>query len=285
MTRSESVTKGFRSRWFALLLAIIILPLTGCLDYREHLVLKKDGSGTLRIDFVVDLGLMGEISKALGEKPDPESMQGPTKAEILQGLEVKGIKVNELEVKSKGNKSKVHLLITFKTLKALSMIEGFGDDRRIDFYEKDAKQAWVVYSFDTTDVIPIEEFSDDTPPRPGEKVDPVEKKILEITAKAKEKLKFRARVTLPGKIHRSNGRSDPKNPRDEEQVWLVDKKRDPKRHKRLGKGKIRMRMLVDKSTLPFVKTFRPLPSPVKKADKKPDPKKAKTPKGPGGLGQ
>ena len=105
----------------------LALTVSGCLDYREQLTLREDGGGTLQIDFVVNLGLMGEISEALGEKPDPEAMQGPTKDEVLAGVEVDGITVKEIEVEQRGNKSKVHLLVEFKDLASLSQIEGFLD--------------------------------------------------------------------------------------------------------------------------------------------------------------
>ena len=170
------------TRCAALLFSLLLLCTTGCLDYREHLVLKEDGSGSLQIDFLLDLGVPAEISTALGEQPDPAAAQGPTKAEIQEGLEVEGIEVKELEVQQKGYKSKVHLLINFKSLAALNQIEGFGDDRRIDFYDNGDGKARVVYSFDTKDQLPIEEFGE-----PGEgAMDPVEKKIVALTSSARD---------------------------------------------------------------------------------------------------
>ena len=59
----------------------------------------------------------------------------------------------------------------------LRRIEGFGDDRRLEFFDEgDGENVRVVYSFDTTDVIPLEELGDEPPA--GEELDPTEKKIL-----------------------------------------------------------------------------------------------------------
>ena len=251
-------------RRFALaLLALCLFNLVGCIDYREQLTLKKDGSGSLRVDFLLNLEVMNEISKVLGEKPDPEATQGPSEKEIKRNLKVKGITVRELKVRYKGTKTKVHIVLDFDTLATLRKIEGFGNDRKLEFFEGGkgkADKAWVIYTLDTKDVIPLEEFGGE-PPRPGEKRDPIEVKLAEITQRAQDSVKFRAKITLPGKIHDSNGKA-PKKPNDKTKVWIVDKKTDPKRHKRLGRGKLFFRMLVDKSSLGFVKSYKPLPKKV-----------------------
>jgi hypothetical protein len=263
-----------RTRCAALLFALLLLCTTGCLDYREHMTLKKDGSGTLKIDFVLDLGVLAEISTALGEKPDPAAAQGPTKEEILEGLEVEGIEVKEIDVQQKGYRSKVHLVIAFKNLEALNQIEGFGDDRRIDFYDNGDGKARVVYSFDTKDQLPIEEFGE-----PGEgAMDPVEKKIVALTTAARGKIKFRSRVTLPGPIVKSTGMADPRKPKPNERVWQIDKEHSPKKHARLGKSKIRMQIVCEKSSVPFVKKFEPLPPQARGKGPKKGEKKGDKPK-------
>ncbi|MGE0706819.1 MAG: hypothetical protein AB7N76_06400 [Planctomycetota bacterium] len=278
------------------LLAVLALT-TGCLDYREHLLLEKDGSGLLKIDFVVDLGILNDISAALGEKPDPNATKGPSKEEVLQGLEVEGIKVKELDIQQKDARSKVHIVLAFKDADALSQMEGFGDDRRIDYYDEGDGKVRVVYSFDTKDQLPMEEFGEaGTKP---EDMDPIEKKIVALTSAAREKIRFRSRVTLPGPILKATGVKDPREPKENERVWLIDKERDPKKHARLGKGKLRMQMIVDRETVPWVKELKPLPKYMqgKKGDeevegddgpKEPKPPKKKdpkvVPKGPGGLG-
>jgi hypothetical protein len=255
------------------LVLLLLLPLfTGCLDYREHLLLAKDGSGSLKIDFVVDLSILNDISVALGEKPDPAATKGPTKEEVLNGLEVEGIKVKEIEIQQKDAKSKVHLMLVFKDLEALRQIEGFGDDRRIDYYDNEDGKVRVVYSFDTKDQLPMEEFGE--PGVDPEDMDPIEKKIVALTTAARDKIRFRSRVTLPGPIIKATGKKDPREPKDNERVWLIDKKRDPKRHARLGKSKIRMQLIVEKSTVPWVKKLKPLPKEARKSGKSdPDGKK------------
>lgn len=270
------------SRLKILLFALLLPTFTGCLDYREHLILLKDGSGTLKIDFVVDLGILNEISAALGEKPDPNATKGPTKSEVKSGLTVDGIKIKELEVMNKGAKSKVHLVLDFKSLEALSQIEGFGDDRRVDFYDNGDGKVRVIYSFDTKDQLPMEEFGDSgTKP---EDMDPIERKIVTLTKAARTKIRFRSRVTLPGPILKATGVKDPRDPKDNERVWLIDQKRDPKRHALLGRAKLRMQMIVEKSSLPWVKELAPLPKPGQHPPKEPGKKPVTPPKGPGGDG-
>ncbi|HBP20571.1 MAG TPA: hypothetical protein DEA08_22625 [Planctomycetes bacterium] len=263
-------------------LVLLVTSTTGCLDYREHLILKEDGSGSLQIDFLVDLGILNEISKALGEKPDPAATQGPTKDEVLNGLEVEGVEVKEIEIKQRETKSKVHLLINFKSLEALNKIEGFGDDRRVDFYDNGDGQVRVVYSFDTRDQLPMEEFGD--PGVPEDQMDPIEKKIVTLTKGARDKIKFRSRVTLPGPIGKSTGIKDPREPKENERVWLIDKERDEKKHARLGKGKLRMQMIVAKSSVPWVKELKPLPTRRSGPTPPPDKRRPGPPDKPGGLG-
>ncbi len=238
------------------LAAVCAALLTGCLDYREVLTLNKDGSGTLRVDFVVDLGILSEVSRALGEEPDPKEMAGPTREEILAGLEVEGIEVKELDLQQKGTKSKVHLVVAFRDLEALAKIEGFGEDRRIDFYDNGDGKVRVVYGFDTDDAIPLEEFTDGGP-APGEKLDETEQKILALTERARAGLAYRARVVMPGRILKSNGKPVEESPN--ESVWVIDKT-DPKKHAVLGRGRINLALLVDREAVAFVKELKPLPA-------------------------
>ena len=231
------------------------LALAGCLDYREQLEIKPDGSGTLQIDFVADLSVLGEVSKAIGEAPNEEDTKGPTREEILAGLQVEGIEVKELTVQQKDAKHRVRALIAFKDLAALGKIDGFGRDRRVDFYDDGDGKVRVVYSFDTADTIPIEELVEDAPP--GQELDPIEKKLLAITRKARDGIQFRSRVSLPGPVLRSNGEPTPGAPNVSQ--WVVDKDRDPKRHAALGRGKVVMVLLVDRASVPFVKELMPTP--------------------------
>jgi hypothetical protein len=256
------MSRTVRRRASALALApscvvlMFTLLLSGCLDYREVLTLAADGSGSLRIDFVVDLAVLSEVSRALGEEPDPQEMAGPTRDEIMAGLDAEGLEVKELDVQEKGQKSKVHALIAFKDLGALAKMEGFGEDRRVDFYDEGEGKVRIVYGFDTDEAIPLEEFSDGEP-APGEQLDETEKKILELTQRARDGLAFRARVALPGRVLKSNGKPVDGSPN--ESAWVVDKKTDPKRHAVLGKGRVNLMLLVDRASLPFVKELKPLP--------------------------
>jgi hypothetical protein len=234
----------------ALLFSLTLL--SGCLDYGEELTLNKDGSGRLKLDFTVDMAYMGEVSKALGEEPSPDEMRGPTREEIMEGLTVEGITVSELDVKETGTKTRVKMTVDFTSLEALSRVEGFGDDRKIDFYDEGGGKVRVVYSFDTTDLIPIDEVGEG-----GEGEDPVEKKIREVTLRARDAVKFRCKVTLPGALERSNGRPVKDDPKSS--MWLIDKESSPEKHQTLGRGKLTFMMLIARDQLPFVTELKPLP--------------------------
>ncbi|MCO5167513.1 MAG: hypothetical protein M9894_14295 [Planctomycetes bacterium] len=234
---------------------VVLLPLVllaGCLDYSEELTLNKDGSGRLKLDFTVDMSFMAEVSKAMGEEPSPEEMRGPTREEIMEGLNVEGITVPELEVQDRGTKTRVRMTLDFANLEALGRVEGFGDDRKIEFFDEGGGKVRVVYSVDTTDLIPIEEMGD-----PAGEADEVEKKIREVTTRARDAVRFRARVKLPGPLGRSNGRPVQDDPTAS--VWTIDKEREPEKHQRLGRGKVTMMLLIDREHLPFVRELKPLP--------------------------
>lgn len=234
--------------------ALLAVSLAGCLDYRERLSLHKDGSGVLVVDFVVDLGIMQEVSRLVGDEPDPEDSKGPTADEIRAGLEVKGVTIKELDVAAKGTKTKVHAKVEFESLQALARIEGFGQDRSVHFYDNGDGRVRVIYSFDTRDVIPIEELtdgSDDAEP------DPTSKKILELVSQAQARLTLRSRIDLPGPLLKSNG--DPVADEPGSSQWVISRQKDPKRQRVLGRGKVVMMLLCERSSVPFVKELEPLP--------------------------
>ena len=225
------------------------LCLTGCLDYAEQLVLNEDGSGTLGIDFTIDMGFMAEIARAFGEEPDPEELRGPTREELMQGLEVEGIEVRELEIEddAEAMTSRVHVILDFDHLGALEQIEGFGDDRRIEFFHTEEGEVRMVYRFDTRDVVPLEEVGSDVPEA---EMDPIERKIFQVTQEARDALRFRARVALPGPLSGSNGSPDPEDPTASR--WRVDKRSNPARHERLGRGEISLTLVAPRSSFPFL---------------------------------
>lgn len=230
-----------------------LVLLAGCLDYTEELTLNKDGSGRIKVDFTVDMGFMAEVSKALGEEPSPEELRGPTREEVMEGLDVEGIKVSELDIQERGTKTRVKMTVDFTSLEALARVEGFGDDRKIEFYDEGNGKVRVVYSFDTTDLIPIEEVGEGGA---GDD-DPVEKKIRDITLRARDAVRFRVRVKLPGALERSNGRPVRDDPNAS--AWVIDKDTDPEKHQRLGRGKVHMMLLIAREHLPFVRELKPLP--------------------------
>jgi len=238
----------------AVALALLVSSLAGCIDYRERLTLREDGSGTLVVDFVVDLGIMQTVARLVGDEPDPEDSKGPTADEIRAGLDVKGVTIQELTVDYKGTKTKVHAKVEFESLQALARIEGFGRDRSMAFYDNGDGKVRVIYGFDTRDVIPIEELtdgSDDAEP------DPTSKKILGLVERAQTQLTLRARVDLPGPVLKSNGDPVPDEPASSQ--WRIDQETDPKRQRVLGRGKVIMMLLCERSSVPFVTKLEPLP--------------------------
>lgn len=273
-----------RLRAAALVLAPLLLA--GCLDYTETLTLEKDGGGTLAFDFTVDMSYMADVSRAIGDEPTPEDTRGPTREEVAAGLEADGITVEELIVdeQTKDKKTRVRARIRFKDLAALGRLEGFGNDRKLEFFDEGGGKVRVVYSFDTSDLVPIEEVAPDE--AGGAEEDPVEKKILEISKRARENLRFRAKVVMPGAVEKSNGKPDPQDPNAAR--WRVDRESEPEKHERLGRGKIVMMLMVERASLPFVqdKDIKQPPARREGDDKPagPKPEEPRRPGPPSGLG-
>ena len=99
-----------------LVLALTVLILGGCVEYRESLVLERDGSGTVVMAIGVKEALLRAAEVAETGMYDPASALG-----TLQGQH--GLQVIESRTETRQGTRWLHLMLTFDSLDALNGID------------------------------------------------------------------------------------------------------------------------------------------------------------------
>lgn len=238
------------------LLLLLPLLLGGCLDYAEVLTLRADGSGRLEAEATLDLGLVRRLSLALGEEPDAGAFASPTRDELLAALSVDGVTVRALEVEPQGERTRLRVTLDFADLEALHRLEAFGARRRLELFDAGAERVLVVSSLDPREVIPLREEAEDWALRSG--LSPQEASALEeLVQELRRTVRLRSELRLPGPILASNGHSDSPSP-----AWAVDQGLYPGRHVTLGLREVLMKVLCERSTLPWARELAPVPAEV-----------------------
>ena len=103
-------------RPFVLALALTVMVLGGCVEYRESLVLERDASGTVVMAIGVNEALMRAAEVADTELYDPASV-----AEALQALH--GLQVVESRTEAGDGRRWLHFILAFDSLDALNGID------------------------------------------------------------------------------------------------------------------------------------------------------------------
>ncbi len=186
----------------ALVVASLVL-LSGCLDYDEVLTLAADGSGSVHVDFTVDLAFSEALRKLQvppGEKA-PEDADDPykmmvTKEEILKNVQgVPGVEVRPIKVEEPApNKTHVVLDVDFKSLAALRKTTGFAN-RELAFEEKDGS----VLATYKVDARFLKDLGLLTAPGDPEPTTDLEKKMRKTVEDATAGAKARFTVRFPAK--------------------------------------------------------------------------------------
>ena len=99
-----------------LALAITVLILGGCVEYRESLVLERDGSGTV----VMAIGVKDALLRAT-EVADAEMYDPVSAVTTLQGQQ--GLQIIESRTETREGTRWFHLALTFDSLDALNGID------------------------------------------------------------------------------------------------------------------------------------------------------------------
>ena len=107
-------------RRFALALAVLVLA--GCVEYRESLVLERDGSGTV----VMAIGVKEALVRAAAVA-EAEGYESAPAIDTLQAR--KGLQVIESRTETVGGTRWQHVTLTFESLAALSGIDRIGPYR------------------------------------------------------------------------------------------------------------------------------------------------------------
>jgi hypothetical protein len=99
-------------RKYTVLLALVGLLLGGCLESKQHLTVKKDGSGTLKVKMLIPSGTIELISNMSGGLMDPEPIaQGmfANKEDILIQAEKAGLDIEFNNFNTKKEKDGIHI--------------------------------------------------------------------------------------------------------------------------------------------------------------------------------
>jgi hypothetical protein len=238
-----------------LLAAWLPLLLGGCLEYREVLSLKADGRGSLEARVTLDMGLMEQLSRAVGQ--EAPALQGPTPDEVRRALTVPGVAVRFLEVEERGSKTRIRLTIGFDDLAALHRVEAFSAQRRIDLYDQGEGRVLVVSRFDPRGVLPLPELASQRP-QGAPPLAPQEAGAIEAAVRRlRDGLRFESELRLPGPILASNGRPDLVTPTAHARSWAVDRQRDPRSHASLGREELRMTAVCPRGAFSLAMPLRP----------------------------
>jgi hypothetical protein len=249
----------------ALLVFSSLIFLTGCLDYDEILTLKSDGSGSVRVEFTVDLAFEAKLKKLMtpepapGEKPpeqddsDDAYKMMVSKQEILKYVQgVEGVTVKQIVVdEPSAQKHHVKLEVEFKSLDALRKTNAFRDGaRELTFEAKDDKVE-AVYKVDAKllgSLLPGGEAGDDQ-----------EKKMRKIVDDATIEAGAKFTIVFPKKPASTTGKAVEND--EKAAVWEVPKK-DEKAHAALASEPFVMKATLAK------KDAEGLVGPAKKKDDK-----------------
>jgi hypothetical protein len=220
----------------AFVLLAPLLLLGGCLDYDEVVSIAADGSGSVRIDFTVDLAFaekLRKLSVPAGEKP-PEDADDPykmmvTKEEVLKNVQgVDGVTVKQILVEDlPPTKTHVKLALEFASLDALRKTKGFAY-RELAFTEKDGAVA-ATYKVDVRFLKELALLPDAEAPAPETDL---EKKMGKTVDDATADAAARFTVHFPAKLDTTTGK---KVEGDDKAARLEVAKKDAKAHAAVAK--------------------------------------------------
>jgi len=238
------MTRLLRLNLLRLALAGLILCLSGCLDYREVLTLSAAGGGSLEAELTLDVGLVGELSAALGEALDEGELASPTRAEFESALTAEGVRVAELQVEEQGPLTWARFRIDFEDLDALHRLDAFSSRRHLALFDHGGGRVLVTSRLDPRGVVPQPGFGGALDPERASAVD-------DVVARIRAALRLESRLHLPGEVLSSNGEL-----RGADEVsWSFD----TAEHPGLGEGELVLQALVPAEALPWASELQPTP--------------------------
>ncbi len=240
--------------------------LSGCLDYDEVLTLAKDGSGTVRVDMVVDLAFSAKLhaitapegaeEKGAEDADDPYKML-VTKEEIKKQVQgVDGVTIKQCLVEETApQKTHVKLEVEFKSLDALRKTTGF-QARELRFEEKDGNVE-ATYKIDARFLkeLGLVVGPDDPAPATDQ-----EKKMRKVVDEATKEAGARFTVHFPEKPTKTTGKADEN---DEKAVRLEVPKKDAKAHAAVAKDPLVLQATLPRKDMDVL--LKPPAAPEKKA--------------------
>jgi hypothetical protein len=109
--------KGGKMNHLKPLAVLLVLFVTGCIEYEEKIVLNGDGSGRITVHYYIDEMMTSMMDKMPGEKSDKEMPFIFEKEKIQSELASDDIKVDKIE-SYKDDEGKLHLVadLSFKDI-------------------------------------------------------------------------------------------------------------------------------------------------------------------------
>jgi hypothetical protein len=252
----------------------VLLALGGCIDGDETLTLAGDGSGTVKLDFTLDLSFVEKLKKLepdVGGEDAEDLTKKIDKKMIQDSVTGPGVKVGTLDVEDAGPKKHVKLELEFKDLEALRALSGFSD-RRLDFAES-GDNVDVTYRFFATGLYGFAGIGTEEGEAPATDTD---KKMAAIVADATKAAGGRFTLVLPGKVLATSGKAVAGN---EKAAFFEIPKNDPALQKKLKKEPFVMTAAIAKKDAPFFEKekARKAAEERKEQERKEKPKKAPAP--------
>lgn len=238
MTRTQT--------WLARLV-LLCLPFlcSGCLEYREVLTLDPQGSGSLEAELSLDLGLLRELSGALGEDLAPEELAAPSEAEFRAMLQAEGVQLQELAVESQGGRTWARFRLEFEDLDALHRLEAFSLRRQLAIFDHGQGRVLLVSRFDPRQLVPRPEDLAGANPEQAAA-------LAEVAERIRSSLRLESELRLPGGVLASNGEIVQPG---RDVSWRFDLASTPT----FGQEEARLKVLCEASALPWADRLEPTP--------------------------
>lgn len=121
-----------------LVLSVIGLLMTGCLDYEQKVVLKANGSGTMQITFSLDQSMMELFASEMSEGDNAPFTKESVEKEMG---DVKGVRVISAETNTKGGKYNMVINLAFDDINKLPKKWMF-ESMRFSYKSDKGKMKW-----------------------------------------------------------------------------------------------------------------------------------------------
>lgn len=165
---------------------IPFLLLLGCLNYEERIILKRDGSGQMKVHYYANKKMKTKGDFVIIAEDEEEIRE-----EIEERYTSKRVRLSDFRVKDKDNKQHVYFTLDFKDIEDLNDLRQFKDS-----------QIKLVRGIGRLSFQRSFQIGDEDWGKSDSALERMVKSILEDAVL--QKIRFRFEVIMPGKIEESN---------------------------------------------------------------------------------